>query len=159
MLPIAPLIISLFTASPVVPQGQLPRAPIDLVREFLDLHHPDAVKLRTYVSEDVVWEGTGVAAPRVGPEALAEMLGDANVMMPDARYEIVSVAADGERVFAETLTTGTVRTAPKNAPASVVGRAVSLRTVNVFEVKDNRIHKVTAFFDILAYWRQLGIKG
>jgi len=159
MLPIAPLMISLLTAGPVIPQGQIPRAPVELVREFLTLQHPDARKLRTYVSEDVVWEGTGITAPRVGPEALAEMLGDADAMMPDARYEIVSVAADGDRVFAETLTTGTIRSAPKNVPASVVGRAVNLRTVNVFEVKDNRIHHVTAFFDILAYWRQLGIKG
>ncbi|MBS2031223.1 MAG: nuclear transport factor 2 family protein [Deltaproteobacteria bacterium] len=159
MLHVAPLMLSLFTASPVIPQAQVQRTPTEIVRNFLELQHADAVKLRVFLSEDVVWEGTGIVAPRVGPEAIAQMLGDADAMMPDARYEIISIAADGDRVFAETLTSGTVRSAPKNVPATVVGRAVSLRTVNVFEVKENRIHKVTAFFDILAYWRQLGIKG
>ena len=85
------------------------------MREFLELHHPDAVKLRTYLSEDVIWEGTGIVAPRVGPDAIAQMLGDSDAMMPDARYEIISVAADGERVFAETLTSGTVRSGAETA--------------------------------------------
>ena len=156
---IAALLFTLSTAAPSVPVVRPPLAPTELVREFLALKHPNAQQLRAYVAEDVTWEGTGIAAPRVGPEALAEMLSDSDAMMPDARYEIVSVAADGDRVFAETLTSGTIRAAPKNAPANVVGRVVSLRTVNVFEMKDGRIHKVTAFFDILAYWRQLGIKG
>ena len=151
------LLLAVALASPAVPPPEPVRSPEELVRAYLELRHPTAAQLRELVTDDVVWEGTGVEAPRVGVPALLEMLQQADAMLPDARYEIVSVAASGERVFAETLTAGTVRAAPPGSPAGVVGRYLNLRTVDVFEVHNGRIRKVTAFFDPGSVRRQLGL--
>lgn len=125
-----------------------PHTPGEVCRAYLDafaMGDPDMVT--AYVTEDFVNEHTAALGSGCeGREEYARRLPGFLSSMPDLRYDVEDVIADGERVVA----TYTLRT-------RINDHDIAVRGAMRFEVRGQLIAKRTDYWDSLVFQRQAGI--
>jgi steroid delta-isomerase-like uncharacterized protein len=131
-----------------------------LVRELFEAFNDgDLDRAAALVSDD--FELTDVAAgqPFHGPEGCRQWLGTFLTALPDARTELVNLFSDGSRVATEHVGRGT-HSGPLATPAGTIpatGRTVELRFAELYEVRDGKLARMTAYYDSGTLMRQLGL--
>jgi limonene-1,2-epoxide hydrolase len=110
-----------------------------IVRTFCDLMAArDTDRLRPLLTEDVVYQNTGLPAA-VGIDAVSENLAGQFGQFPDSyEYRMINLAADGDVVLTERL--DMIRT-----PA---GEVVGVPVMGSFVVRDGRIARWTDYWDL-----------
>lgn len=114
----------------------------DTVQAYFDAwNRQDAQEVQALLGE--------AAAPDPGPGALAAFL-------PDYRFEVVAVTAEGGRAAAEWVLRGT-NTAGMKPGIDATGRAVEIEGVDILEGSP-RLRRVVRHFDRQALYEQLGLQ-
>jgi steroid delta-isomerase-like uncharacterized protein len=131
-----------------------------LILEFLGaLNAHDVDQALTFFTEDAVWEGTGIAAPAVGHEAIAEVLTEWFRGFPDLHFPLEDVevyrAVDGDRALAYWTSIMTMR-GPIGGFVPT-GRTAKNTGVCRYELRDGRIAKHLIIYDEMGLSRQLGL--
>jgi steroid delta-isomerase-like uncharacterized protein len=94
-----------------------------------------------------------------GPAGCRQWLETFRIALPDAHTELVNVFVEGSRVATEHIGRGT-HTGPLVTPAGTIpatGRPVELRLAELYEVQEDRITRLNAYYDSASLMRQLGL--
>ena len=94
-----------------------------------------------------------------GPEGLRQWLQIFLHATPDAKVEVTNVVAAGEWVFSEHIGRGT-HTGPLVGPAGTIpptGRRIELPIGELFQLEDDKIALIHAYYDGATMMRQLGV--
>jgi steroid delta-isomerase-like uncharacterized protein len=112
------------------------------------------------VTDDVVWEDPALPAPARGPAAVQAFMRDAWVAFPELRFDETDtphLSVDGDRVAWRWRMRGTLR-GPIHPPGfGPTGRAMEVEGVDLWTMRDGRIARSRAFYDMNDLARQLGI--
>jgi steroid delta-isomerase-like uncharacterized protein len=124
------------------------RAPAQICTSYLlAFGSGDADQVVDCVTDDFVNEHTSaLGSGCVGKAEYARRVPGFLASMPELRYEIEDVVADGDRVFAA-----------YTLHARVNDRAVSVRGAMRFVVRDGLIAHRTDYWDSLVFQRQAGL--
>lgn len=96
--------------------------------------------------------------PKTGPSEISEGLGKFFGWFPDAQWELESIiAGDGDKVAVSYTLTATLQTAM--GPISPRGQRISLRGVQVLEVKNGKIQRSEDYWDATTFQKQLNSNG
>jgi steroid delta-isomerase-like uncharacterized protein len=131
-----------------------------VVRSLFDaFNEGDLRRAAECVSSD--FELVDVAAGKDfhGRDGCRKWLGMFRDALPDARTELVNIFAAGERVASEHIGRGT-QTGPFVTPAGPIpptGRPIEIRIGEFYVVRDGRITRLVAYYDIATMMRQLGL--
>jgi steroid delta-isomerase-like uncharacterized protein len=131
-----------------------------VVRSLLDAFNDgDLERAAATVSDD--FELVDVAAGQTfgGPEGCRRWLQTFRTALPDARTELVTIFAAGDRVATEHIGRGT-HAGPLVTPAGEIpatGRTVELRIAELYELRAGKITRLSAYYDGAAMMRQLGL--
>lgn len=119
-----------------------------------DPERPDAVLTDDAVHEDVAGGGSSR-----GKAEIKRLLAAAFAFAPDFRSTLTSVAVTGDTVTTEWEIEGTQTGA---TPAGTIGhlpatgRTFRLRAATILLLRDGKITRVTDYYDMATFWRQLG---
>jgi steroid delta-isomerase-like uncharacterized protein len=131
-----------------------------MILEFLGaLNAHDVERALEFFTEDAVWEGTGVATPAVGHEAIAAVLTEWFRGFPDLHFPLEDVevyrAVDGDRALAYWTSIMTM-----DGPFGgfvPTGRTGKGKGICRYELRDGKIAKHLIIFDEMDLSRQLGL--
>jgi steroid delta-isomerase-like uncharacterized protein len=126
----------------------------ELIRwSFEQLNRHDTSGLRQLWSDDVVERFPDRTCRSI--DEVESYFKDTFAALPDLRLEVVSIAEQGEDVFAHWKLTGT-HTGPVQGIEGT-GKAIELDGIDHFVLRDGRIVSNFVVFDQMQYSRQLGI--
>jgi len=94
-----------------------------------------------------------------GQQGWGEWLQNWATSMPDARVDLETLTAQGDRIVTEH-TGGGTHTGPLNTPAGAIpptGKTIQLKFAEVFEMRDGKIRTMRAYWDTGSLMRQLGL--
>lgn len=94
-----------------------------------------------------------------GQQGWGEWLQNWATSMPDARVNLETTTAQGDRIVTEH-TGGGTHTGPLNTPAGAIpptGKTIQLKFAEVFEMRDGKIRTMRAYWDTGSLMRQLGL--
>jgi|SRR3954447_11423279 steroid delta-isomerase-like uncharacterized protein len=121
-------------------------------------HSPET--MADLIAEDVVWEDPALPAPARGVAAVQAFMRDAWVGFPDLRFdegEDPHRTASGDQVSWRWRMRGTM-TGPLDPPGfAPTGRAMEVDGVDLWTLRDGRIARYRAFYDMNDVARQLGL--
>src|SRR3954454_11271686 len=120
----------------------------------------DATAMADLVTDDIVWEDPALPGPARGVPAVQEFMRAAWVTFPDLRFDETDdphCSFDGERVAWRWRMRGTM-TGPIRPPGfAPTGRAMEVEGVDLWTMRDGRIARSRAYYDMNELARQLGI--
>ena len=120
----------------------------------------DAEAMADLVTEDVVWEDPALPAPARGPAAVQDFMREAWVAFPDLRFDESDHphrTAGGDQVAWRWRMRGT-NTGPIDPPGfAPTGRAIEVDGVDLWTMRDGRIARYRAFYDLNEVAVQLGL--
>jgi steroid delta-isomerase-like uncharacterized protein len=120
----------------------------------------DAAPIAELVTDDVVWEDPALAVPAHGPGAVQEFMRAAWLGFPDLRFDETDHphrTASGDQVAWRWRMRGRM-TGPLDPPGfAPTGRAMEIEGVDLWTMRDGRIARYRAFYDMNEIARQLGI--
>jgi hypothetical protein len=123
-----------------------------IVRDFFDaVNLRDADRLDGLVALDVTYHGASVN----GLAELKQLMRHIVDGFPDFEVTIEELVAEGDKVAAMSIETGTHRGEFEGIPPT--GKSISLREVNLFRISEGRIAEVWQISDQLAFMQQLGL--
>jgi steroid delta-isomerase-like uncharacterized protein len=131
-----------------------------MILDFLGaMNAHDVERALEFFTEDAVWEGTGIAAPAVGHEAIAEVLHEWLRGFSDLHFPLEDVeiyrAVDGDRALAYWTSIMTM-----DGPFGgfvPTGRTAKGKGICRYELRDGKIAKHTIIYDEMDITRQLGL--
>jgi steroid delta-isomerase-like uncharacterized protein len=109
------------------------------------------------VADDFV--NHGALAESKGRDALPKILGTLWKAMPDMKYRLDDVIAEGDRVVCRVTLTGT-QTGPlefKNMPMPATGREVVTDQIHIFRLANGKVAEHWIGRDDIGMFRQLGV--
>ena len=116
------------------------------------LHEPE--RIDAIFAEDAAYEDVAGAQLVRGKEAVKELLRVAYAWAPDFRVTMKSLIVAGDTATTEWVSEG-IQTGPiGDLPAS--GNSFRLRGASVLTFRDGKIAKVTDYYDMATFLRQLG---
>lgn len=109
---------------------------------------------------DEIWAPDLVWHPPLGPDlagtdALRERVQMHRSTFPDWREELTEVVAEGDRVAASWISTGTDEGGFRGNPAT--GRTVRIREMGLYRIVNGRIVEQWVLADVLSLQQQLGL--
>lgn len=130
------------------------------ILEFLSaVNARDVERTLGFFTDDAVWEGTGLATPAVGHEAIATVLNDWFRGFPDLHFPLEDVevyrAVDGDRALAYWTNVMTME-GPFGGFAAT-GRTAKGKGMCRYEFLDGKIAEHIIIFDEMDVSRQLGL--
>ena len=137
------------------------RTAADVVRMQFDLfNRRDLDSLAELTSEESEWINLPFDTEMYGQDGCRDFMQDWIDGFPDAKAEIVSMIADGNRVAVEFIGRGTHDGTLSTSDGDIepTGRKMELRFCQVTEVDNGLIEKVTLYFDSASMLRQLGFE-
>ena len=121
-------------------------------------HDPPA--MAALLTDDIVWEDPALPAPARGVAAVQAFMRGSWVGFPDLRFDATDtphLTAGGDQVAWRLRMRGTM-TGPLDPPGfAPTGRAIEVEGVDLWAMRDGRIARYRAFYDINDLARQLGI--
>jgi steroid delta-isomerase-like uncharacterized protein len=121
-------------------------------------HDPDA--MAALLTDDIVWEDPALPAPARGIPAVQEFMRASWRGFPDLRFDETDtphLTADGDEVALRWRMRGTM-TGPVDPPGfAPTGRAMEVEGVDLWTLRDGRIARYRAFYDMNDVARQLAI--
>jgi steroid delta-isomerase-like uncharacterized protein len=116
------------------------------------LHEPE--RIDAIFAEDAAYEDVAGAQLVRGKEAIKELLRAAYAWAPDFRVAMKSLIVAGDTAATEWVSEG-IQTGPiGELPAS--GNSFRLRGASILTFRDGKIAKVTDYYDMATFLRQLG---
>ncbi len=126
----------------------------DLIRRAYDaLNRGDMGEFASLLSDDFK-ELTRRGTARSKNECLAE-LEAVKRAMPDARYDIQDIIAEGDRVAVVENYSGTMKGEYRGSKPT--GKRMKVTAVDIYRVSDGKIAEVRSVFDTAIMMQQLGI--
>jgi steroid delta-isomerase-like uncharacterized protein len=120
----------------------------------------DAAPIADLVTDDVVWEDPALAVPARGPAAVQEFMRAAWRGFPDLRFDETDHphrTASGDQVAWRWRMRGTM-SGPLDPPGfAPTGRSMEIEGVDLWTMRDGRIARYRAFYDMNEVARQLRI--
>jgi steroid delta-isomerase-like uncharacterized protein len=120
----------------------------------------DATAMADLVADDVVWEDPALPAPARGVAAVQEFMRTAWVTFPDLHFDETDAphcTFEGAQVAWRWRMRGTM-TGPIEPPGfAPTGRRMEVEGVDLWTLRDGRIARYRAFYDMNDVARQLGI--
>jgi steroid delta-isomerase-like uncharacterized protein len=120
----------------------------------------DVAAIADLVTDDIVWQDPALPATARGVPAVQEFMRAAWVTFPDLRFDETDdphCTFDGERVAWRWRMRGTM-TGPIEPPGfAPTGRTMEVEGVDVWRMRDGRIARYRAYYDLDDLARQLGI--
>lgn len=114
-------------------------------------------QLAAACTPDVHWEDPLTDGPLTGPDALGDHLARFWAAFPDGRVESAAPRMrEGDHAATAVYVRGT-HTGETSAELPPTGRELRVHAVLWCELRDERIHRVRAFFDVSDAARQLGV--
>jgi len=120
-------------------------------------HAPE--RIDTIFTDDGIYEDVAGGGVRRGKDEIKQVLAAAFAFAPDFRATLTSLAISGDTVTTQWEIEGT-QTGPTpvgsigELPAT--GRTFRLRGASVLHLREGRIARVTDYYDMATFWRQLG---
>jgi steroid delta-isomerase-like uncharacterized protein len=117
--------------------------------EAVNAHDLD--RFESFYAGSITWHDPGLSAPIKGPRAVRKRLKTLTTAFPDLQWKLERLFGQGENVCAEFTFVGTQRgELPDNVgketlPAS--NKAVQLRAVGIYVVRENKIVDSRIYFD------------
>ncbi len=126
-----------------------------LVHELYDawsLHQPE--RIDAIFTDDAIYEDVAGGQIVRGKEAIKQLLRAAYAWAPDFRVAMKSLVIGDDTAATEWVSEG-IQTGPVgDLPAS--GNSFQLRGVSILTFRDGKIAKVTDYYDMASFLRQLG---
>jgi steroid delta-isomerase-like uncharacterized protein len=121
----------------------------------------DAIASRDVEAIGAHWREDGVEdlvpiGPLRGREEIKNFFRDTFAAMPDAETKLVRVVADDRHAAVEWRMTGVFNGAPFQG-IDPTGKVMDVRGLDVMEIQDGEIVSNTAYFDNMAFARQIGM--
>jgi steroid delta-isomerase-like uncharacterized protein len=120
----------------------------------------DATAMAPLVTSDVVWEDPALPGPAHGVAAVQEFMRGSWIAFPDLRFDETDQphrTAGGDQVAWRWRMRGTMRGAVDPPGFAPTGRAMAIEGVDLWTMRDGRIARYRAFYDMNDLARQLGI--
>jgi len=137
-------------------QSSPTRSPVELVRRALALvDQRDVEGMSALWADDVVVEFLAVGVFR-GKAAARAYFAEVFAATPDLRTEVQRIAGEGDTVFVQWRTTGTFTGAAFQG-IEPTGRAIDLRGMDCFTVRDGKIAANLVAYDGATFARQIGM--
>ena len=115
----------------------------------------DIEQAEKFYAENYVGIDVAQATPQQGHTGFRSFFMQYLNAVPDFRFSIEEVIAEGNRVAVEWNVCGTHRGTLMNIPPT--GRAISSRGVSLFTVQNDRIQQATYVWDLAGLLRNLGL--
>src|SRR5919197_668880 len=116
------------------------------------LHEPE--RIDAIFPEDAAYEDVAGAQLVRGKEAIKELLRAAYAWAPDFRVAMKSLIVAGDTAAPEWVSEGLQTSHIGELPAS--GNSFRLRRASILTFRDGKIAKVTDYYDMATFLRQLG---
>jgi steroid delta-isomerase-like uncharacterized protein len=120
----------------------------------------DAAAMADLITDDIVWEDPALPGPARGVAAVQQFMRTAWVTFPDLHFDETDdphCTHDGERVAWRWRMRGTM-TGPIEPPGfAPTGRTIEVEGVDLWTMRDGRIARSRAYYDMNEVARQLGI--
>lgn len=143
------LALMLLATAPPLRAGETEDANKALIREYyetvLNRDDPDRDRASRFLPDDVV---------AVHPDTVVDRESRKRRLIPDLRYEIEEILADGDRVMVRGKEVGTHSGSSIEAPAT--GNRLEIPIVVVYTVRDGKIRDRWALDDMLGLMRTVG---
>lgn len=131
-----------------------------VVRSLFDAFNDgDLARASATVTDDFELVDLATGQTFQGSDGCRRWLETFRTALPDARTEIVSLIADGNRIASEHIGRGT-HSGPFVTPAGTIpptDREVELRIGEFYEIREGKIAKLHAYYDSATMMRQLGL--
>ena len=115
----------------------------------------DVERIISFFADDCLYEDLAVGVAKRGKKEVTEFIREFFAGFPDVKFEIRGCFSTNDRVCIEWVMTGTHSGDLPGMPAT--GKAISIRGVNVKEIKDNKVTRHTDYYDMATLLRQLGV--
>ncbi len=133
------------------------RQVVDALYAAWALHEPE--RIDAIFTDDAVYEDVAGGVVHRGKVEIKQLLGAAFAFAPDFRVTLRSLAVSGDTATTEweiegTQTGSTGVGSIGELPAT--GRTFHLRGASVLLLRSGKIARVTDYYDMATFWRQLG---
>jgi len=119
----------------------------------------DASALLPLITEDIVYVDPALPDPAHGHAGVRKFMEDAFVAFPDLRFEetgLPCIAAGSPTVMVPWRMVGTHR-GPLDPPGfAATNRRVDVSGIDVWELRDGRVARYWAYYDLMTVARQIG---
>lgn len=116
------------------------------------LHQPE--RIDTLFTDDAIYEDVAAGRTQHGKDEIKQLLRAAFAWAPDFRVAMISLTVGDDRAATEWVSEG-IQTGPiGDLPAS--GDSFRLRGASILMFRDGKIAKVTDYYDMATFLRQLG---
>jgi len=119
----------------------------------------DPTRIDAIFTDDGVYEDVAGGAVRRGKVEIKQLLSATFVFAPDFHVTLTSLAVSGDTATTEWVIQGT-QTAPTGVGSigelPATGRTFRLRGASIVLLRGSRIARVTDYYDMATFWRQLG---
>lgn len=130
-------------------------AHMELIRELYEVWNTKAVeRVEEHFTEDAVYEDVAGGLVSRGWEEIKAMIAEVQRWSPDFHVEMTSVFVAGDRAVTEWRMTGTHQGDLEGLPAT--GKGFSLRGVSLLQFEEGKVKRVTDYYDMSTFLRQLG---
>ena len=121
----------------------------------------DASAMDAFVTDDIVWYDPALPEPARGKAAVRQFMEDSWRSFPDLRFSEPDppfMVEQGDRIAWAWRMQGTFTGAPIDPPGfAPTGRAIDVLGIDQWEMRDGRIARYRAYYDMNDVARQLGI--
>jgi steroid delta-isomerase-like uncharacterized protein len=120
----------------------------------------DTAAIAGLVTEDIVWEDPALPEPARGVAAVQDFMRASWVAFPDLRFDATDsphLTTDGEHVAWRWRMRGTMRGPIEPPGFAPTGRPMAIEGVDLWTMRDGRIARYRAFWDLNDLARQLAI--
>jgi steroid delta-isomerase-like uncharacterized protein len=137
--------------TPSTPAAQIRRL-VTALYDAWSLHAPE--RIDTIFTEDGIYEDVAGGQTVHGREAIKQLLRAAYAWAPDFRVTMKSLVVADDSAATEWVSEGIQTGRIGDLPAS--GNSFCLRGVSILAFRDGKIAKVTDYYDMATFLRQLG---
>ena len=127
----------------------------ELVRQAYDALNRGAIDEFGRFLSDNFQEITRKGTTRNKNECLAGLI-EVKKAMPDVRYDIQEIIAEGDRVAVVENYSGTMKGPMRGSKPT--GKKMSVTAVDVYKIKNGKLTEVRSVFDMASLTNQLGIQ-
>jgi len=114
-------------------------------------------KIMTFYAEDCTVEDLAGGSISKGKEEVRNSLRNVFEVLPDGTREIKSSFGSNDHLCIEWHQKGTYTGTPDGLP--VRDKAISVRGVTVYELKEDKIKRQSSYYDLTTFMRQLGLSS
>jgi len=122
---------------------------------FKTMNEHDVAAMSALCSEDAVGEEIAEPLLSLGREQIAKSYRELFAAFPDCNCNIENIFSGQGQVLAEVRWKGTNRGDFRGIPAT--GKVVDVKIAYIFRISENKITKITEYYDGAAVARQLGL--